>query len=77
MPKRKAGSEILGKLGTGTKWNPLNDILSKRPDDSPRLRQYSPENSRKRNFSPEIRSKSHVFKRRNHSAKKRAGENAE
>ena len=68
MPKRKAGSEMLNK--TAPKWAQLNDALSKRPESL---------NRRKRNYSPDVRSKSQIFERRNYSSRKRQerGENAE
>lgn len=66
--RRKSGSEVLNK--TGSRWNQLNDALSKRPETF---------GSRKRNYSPDVRSKSQVFdRRRNYSSRKRdSPENAE
>lgn len=60
MPKKRAGSEILNK--TGSKWSQLNDIIVHRNDQII--------NKKRRNYSPDVRSKSHVFERRKLSAKK-------
>ena len=60
MPRKKAGSDVLNK--THSKWSQLNDIIANRNDEIV--------NKRRRNYSPDFRSKSHVFERRKMSAKK-------